>query len=1515
MDYFQTLSTTAIVLEKMSDWTRWYEQFKHEATLLDVWEDLDPDSEETTLPPSRVKPSENISDEIWSVDYRILSAEYSQRKRDLIKMATYFWRTISQGYKDSLEKNVSTRQNLKDLRSLCKYSNFQREELLESSIEKLLNGPQGQSYDQWAQAWLGVLMASKEIPETVWPERRLYREFVKACLTILPAYGEKKMAEMIEQGDDSGSFSLREAIRQFSAWASFGLPKRNIQKGAFATLDGKIINTVNNSSSGFKTNDLTSSHPKNSPKPKEKRKERTAPKCPCGERHYFNQCEHINAALRKPGYVENHNIIEKIRNWFHDNDEKYGKMVSSLEKNNGLLAEFLQDKESYATVCQSYSSRRVQDESVILDTATTNHVFHQKSRFINYKELEEPIEVRTGDSQCFIIGMGSVRLKVSTDKGPRNVRIDNVQHIPGFHVNIVAYKAFRMGGAYLDGKTNWIRKVKDDSCVAICENSVCGSFLILEKKTHQEKTNMSQAIRSTEQRISTATSERWHKRLGHLSEDNIRHLSENVDGVVVTNPSKKDNHNNIYQLCEICNTASGHTRISRQLQYKGITPFQLTHIDLIHQEPGLSNERYIFHFYCQKTKFNLAYVTTDRTQKTLLGCFTQAHGMIKKWGFDISCIRMDQEAGLQSEFDEYCLQHSIWQEKTPTGTKEQNGAAERSGGWIVTVTRRLILQSGLPTNLWPYFTLAAVRIINRTPKKALDYKTPYELVTKRRPDLSGYRIPGSKVFVTKRGIPSLKKQSTKSEIGYYISNSARNISIVWIPYGNKVVASRDVRVDEMSPFSWKDVNDPELIPTFEDRFMVVNYNNTPLIDNLIEDITENQNSGASKIHTDTVVKTTENIEISKPSEDYNNNLSIDQVQTQFPTPEATPEAALEPPQVIVPRNDIDSSSELPESSAEANDEISQKKSVSKKKFTEEEVLQRLRESSREFRANRRNKLRDEYNFFTEICERKNKANSTLQEIYASFFVTKHQKLNIDQLQKPPTRWETMLKHPESAGFIDAARQEMEAQDLKSTWKEVEKPENIKALPLKWVFTYKLDDKGFLVKYKARICVRGDLQPYTGEDLYAATGAYRTFRIFMAIVAAFDLECDQMDAVNAFLNAPIKDEIYVQWPPGYKKRNTVLRLNRALYGLRMSPKLWFYEISSLLATLGFEYSPEDHCLMIHNSLTIIIFIYVDDFLVASPLELRHHLDEIKSLINAKYELRDLGKVKRFLNLDIHRDRKKRTLHISMPSYIDKVVSRFHLQHAKIPRMPLTGKKLIPYEGTATPEEINSYQQRIGNLIYPAVVLRPDISYAASMLSRFNQNPGPEHVREADHVIAYLAGTKALGIMYKGNISDDKSMLTASDASFADDSSRSSTQGFLVKLFNGPISWQSTLQRTIVLSTTEAEMMALTSIGREVMSIRRLFKSIRFDPECKSQLLCDNLQTINSITKEHPQMTSKMKHIDIHRLWIRQECKKGVFAVLWVPTKDQPADGFTKALTIEKHREFLRRLDMCSIPKML
>ena len=85
-------------------------------------------------------------------------------------------------------------------------------------------------------------------------------------------------------------------------------------------------------------------------------------------------------------------------------------------------------------------------------------------------------------------------------------------------------------------------------------------------------------------------------------------------------------------------------------------------------------------------------------------------------------------------------------------------------------------------------------------------------------------------------------------------------------------------------------------------------------------------------------------------------------------------------------------------------------------------------------------------------------------------------------------------------------------------------------------------------------MRGDLQEDPGSDVYAATGAYRTFRVLMALVSAFGLICHSADVTNAFLNARMNKDIYVKCPPGFDVTGKVWKLKRALYGLRIAPKL-------------------------------------------------------------------------------------------------------------------------------------------------------------------------------------------------------------------------------------------------------------------------------------------------------------------------------------------------------------------------
>lgn len=193
----------------------------------------------------------------------------------------------------------------------------------------------------------------------------------------------------------------------------------------------------------------------------------------------------------------------------------------------------------------------------------------------------------------------------------------------------------------------------------------------------------------------------------------------------------------------------------------------------------------------------------------------------------------------------------------------------------------------------------------------------------------------------------------------------------------------------------------------------------------------------------------------------------------------------------------------------------------------------------------------------------------------------------------------MLQHPHAQGFLQAVKLETDTLQQRQTWKLVPRSTatiaNKRAIPLTWVFKYKFDTEGYLVKYKARLCVRGDLQ-VTEQDAYAATLAARTFRSLMALTAAFDLETRQYDAANALVNSPIDEDTFCELPEGLPdtEPDTFIQLLRALYGFRQSPALWYNHLSSMLENLGLFPVPGVNCLFANQYL--ILFFFVDDIAV-------------------------------------------------------------------------------------------------------------------------------------------------------------------------------------------------------------------------------------------------------------------------------------------------------------------------------
>ena len=175
------------------------------------------------------------------------------------------------------------------------------------------------------------------------------------------------------------------------------------------------------------------------------------------------------------------------------------------------------------------------------------------------------------------------------------------------------------------------------------------------------------------------------------------------------------------------------------------------------------------------------------------------------------------------------------------------------------------------------------------------------------------------------------------------------------------------------------------------------------------------------------------------------------------------------------------------------------------------------------------------------------------------------------------------------------------------------------------------------------------------------------------------------------------------------------------------------------------------------------------------------------------------------------------------------------------------------------------------------------------------------------------TKYLAIEFDGYA--EVELLVAADASFADNDDRKSTQAYIMLLFGGPIAWKSNKQTIVTGSTTEAELLSLTSATKEAMKIFRIFRDIQLDMGTGLTVYCDNQQALWVVMAEGQRIKTAMKHIDVPRLWMRQEYRRGTVNLKYIASADMPADGLTKALTKQQLHRFYQQINLVDIQPLL
>ncbi|CAN0109894.1 unnamed protein product, partial [Heterosigma akashiwo] len=413
-------------------------------------------------------------------------------------------------------------------------------------------------------------------------------------------------------------------------------------------------------------------------------------------------------------------------------------------------------------------------------------------------------------------------------------------------------------------------------------------------------------------------------------------------------------------------------------------------------------------------------------------------------------------------------------------------------------------------------------------------------------------------------------------------------------------------------------------------------------------------------------------------------------------------------------------------------------------------------------------------------------------------------------------------------------------------------------------------------------------------------------LLLAISANKGYAVDSLDISTAFLNGAMTGDVYVRQPPGYvdpQHPNKVWKLNKALYDLKQSPRVWYMELHDHLVSLGFQRSGHESCLYTRRGegSELMVAVYVDDLVISGSSQAI--VSDFKQSLASKYDLTDQGELTQILGIKVVRDKRGKCFHLSQTSFIKDALAKFGLDYLPACKTPIDHTvDLTPTPGfEATLSDANLYRSMVGTLAWVANWTRPELAFAVHKLQRTQSNPEPKHFEAVQRAFRYLKGTQSESLRLGG----DLVLRAFSDADFCNDRiDGKSVTGYILFLGDAPIVWSSKLQGAVTTSTVEAEYLALRSAVKDIMWLRSLLAEMGCPQHDPTPVVEDNSACVEWANDLVVSKRNRHFHVSYHLA--KEQVSLGTIRMFFIQTHDQVADILTKALNaanFERHQRVL------------
>jgi hypothetical protein len=487
----------------------------------------------------------------------------------------------------------------------------------------------------------------------------------------------------------------------------------------------------------------------------------------------------------------------------------------------------------------------------------------------------------------------------------------------------------------------------------------------------------------------------------------------------------------------------------------------------------------------------------------------------------------------------------------------------------------------------------------------------------------------------------------------------------------------------------------------------------------------------------------------------------------------------------------------------------------------------------------------------------------------------------------------------------AIRKEFNDMIKRGVWRRMSKsqlPTGRTLIGNKWVFKKKKNGT-----YRARLVALGYSQ-VPGVDFtenYAPVVNDITMRVLLVLKMLHDWSGEIIDVETAFLYGELEEEIYMTIPKGLSEysngedlNNECVILKKSIYGLVQAARAWWKKFTKSLQDIGFARCLTDNCLMMRKNADgiVILCIYVDDVCCfGDKVAIAKAINEIEQI----YSIKRIGELSEFIgvNIEINGD----TMNLSQNDTMTRLEKLFKEEIKTLKNYDTPAGQndtiLRPTENETllSDEEQSNYRSGVGTLLWLMKHSRPDIANAVREASKVMDGATKAHWKYLLRIIKYVIDTRDRTLQFTLSQTDLSGMNIEGfcDSDYAGDrDTRKSVAGFAIYLLGCLIVWKSKSQKSVTLSSSEAEYVSISEIAKDLLFVKQVLEFLDQDINYPMKIRVDNVGAI--YMAENGSSNNQTKHVNTRYHFVRELIEEGTVTVEFVKSQNNDSDIFTKNL---------------------